>query len=49
MNAGEQLDERALARAIFAAKRMNFAILQVEADTIEGNNAGEALGDGAGG
>jgi hypothetical protein len=45
MNAGEQLDERALARAVFTAQRVDFALAEVKRHILKRGDAGEALGD----
>ncbi len=45
VQAAQELDERRFARAVFAAKRMDFAGLQVERDIAEGGDAGEGFGD----
>src|SRR4029453_14163072 len=45
MDAGEQLAERALARAVLATERVAGAGVHVEADALEGDHAREALAD----
>jgi hypothetical protein len=49
MNAGEQLDQRALARAVFTAQRVDFACLKIKRNILERGDAGEALGQVMGG
>ena len=45
VNAGENLSERAFARAVFADERMATALFDGEAYTIERHHAGEAFGN----
>src|SRR2546425_9173612 len=45
VNAGENLSECAFARAVFANEGMATAVVDVEADTIKRQHAGEAFGD----
>ncbi len=43
----EDLDQRALAGAVFAAERVDLALLEVEGNAVEGADAGELLRDRA--
>ena len=45
VNAGENLSERAFARAVFADERMATAVVDGEAHAIKRQHAGEAFGD----
>ena len=45
LDAGQQLAERALARAVLAAQRVTRAAAHVEADVLERARPGEALAD----
>ena len=42
---GQDLDERALARAVLAAQGEDLAAFQVEGDPVQGPDAGEVLGE----
>ncbi len=43
MNAGEHLDEGRFARAVLAAKRVDFAGAQIEADVLQRDDARETF------
>ena len=45
VNAGENLAERAFARAVFTNERMATTVVDGEADVIERQHAGESLRD----
>ena len=47
VRAGDNFDQRALARAVFAEQRVDFAGLQGEIDPAQGPGAAERFGDGA--
>ena len=48
MQAGEELDQGGLARAVLAAQRVDLARAQVKAHLAQRGDAGEALRDGTG-
>ena len=47
MRAGDDLDERGFARAIFAEQRVDFARLQVKIHAAQRAHAAEGFGEGA--
>ena len=49
VDAGEDLDERGFAGAVFAEERVDFAGADGEVDGVEGDDAGETFPDAAGG
>ena len=47
VNPGQQLDQCRLTGAVFADEDMDFARTQIEADVVEGDDAGKPFGDAA--
>ena len=45
MGAGDHLDQRRFARAVFTDQGVDFAGMEVERDTLQSVHAGEGLAD----